>query len=50
MLIKIKDIESNNLSFSETISYFIKFTFRLKLKYFLYNYFPYLYVKFDKFF
>ena len=50
MLIKIKDIESNNLSFSETISYFVKFTFRLKLKYFLYNYFPYLYVKFDKFF
>ena len=50
MIIKIKDIEANNLSVFEEVSYFIKFTFRLKLKYFLYNYFPYLYIKFDKFF
>ena len=50
MLEKINDIEINDLKFFEKISYFIKFTFRLKLKYFLYNYFPYIYIKFDKFF
>ena len=50
MTSKIKDIEANNLSVFEEVSYFIKFTFRLKLKYLLYNYFPYLYIKFDKFF
>jgi hypothetical protein len=50
MILKIQSIESNSLSFNEKVSYFIKFTFRLKLKYFLYKYAPRLYVKFDKVF
>jgi hypothetical protein len=50
MILKIQSIETNNLSVHEKFSYFIKFTFRLKLKYFLYKYAPHLYVKFDKFF
>ena len=50
MILKIQSIESNSLSFNEKVSYFIKFTFRLKLKYFLYKYAPSLYVKFDKVF
>ena len=50
MILKIQSIESGNLSFKEKLSYFIKFTFRLKLKYFLYKYIPNLYVKFDKVF
>ena len=50
MVLKIQDIETGNLTVNEKLSYFIKFTFRLKLKYFLYKYFPSLYVKFDKVF
>jgi hypothetical protein len=50
MLKNIQRVEASKLTVYDKFSYFIKFTFRLKLKYFLYRYFPTLYVKFDKFF
>ena len=50
MVSKINEIKFNKFSNKESFSYFIKFTLRLRIKYFLYKYFPSIYVKFDKLF
>jgi len=50
MVSKINEIKFNKFSNKESFSYFIKFTLRLRIKYFLYKYFPSLYVKFDRLF
>jgi hypothetical protein len=48
MLNKISCLEKGQLNLNENVNYFIKFTFRLRIKYFLYRYFPGWYVIFDK--
>ena len=48
MLKKLSLIEQNHLSIFEKINFFFKFTFRISIKYFLYRYFPSLYILFDK--
>ena len=48
MLNKISCLEKEQLNFNERVNYFIKFTFRLRIKYFLYRYLPGGYVIFDK--
>ena len=50
MVSKINEIKFNKFSNKEKFSYYIKFTLRLRMKYFLYKYFPSLYVKFDRLF
>ena len=50
MIKKITQIESKKLSFYESFMFYIKFTIRLRFKYFLYKNMPFLYVKFDKYF
>ena len=50
MISKINSIISNKISIQEQLVFYIKFTLRLKIKYFLYRFFPPLYVKFDKLF
>ncbi|MFL2573908.1 MAG: sulfotransferase domain-containing protein [Flavobacteriales bacterium] len=50
MISKINSIISNKISIQEQLIFYIKFTLRLKIKYFLYRFFPPLYVKFDKLF
>ena len=50
MIKKITQIESKKLSFYESFMFYIKFTIRLRFKYFLYKNMPLLYVKFDKYF
>ena len=48
MLNKISCLEKEQLNLNERVNYFIKFTFRLRIKYFLYRYLPAGYVVFDK--
>jgi len=48
MIKNIRKIELGKPTVYDKFPYYVKFTFRLKLKYFLYKYFPMLYVKFDK--
>ena len=50
MILKINQIKSNQISKKENLIYHLKFTFRLKIKYFLYRFFPSIYVKFDRLF
>ena len=50
MILKINSIKSNEISIKEYLIYFIKFTLRLRIKYFLYKFFPSMYVKFDRLF
>ena len=50
MISKINSIRLNKISIQEQLIFYIKFTLRLKIKYFLYRFFPPLYVKFDKLF
>ena len=50
MIFKINSIKSNEISIKEHLIYFIKFTLRLRIKYFLYKFFPSMYVKFDRLF
>ena len=50
MISKINSIRSNKISMKEQLIFYVKFTLRLKIKYFLYRFFPPLYVKFDKLF
>ena len=39
MIFKINSIKSNEISIKEHLIYFIKFTLRLRIKYFLYKFF-----------
>ena len=39
MILKINSIKSNEISIKEYLIYFIKFTLRLRIKYFLYKFF-----------
>ena len=50
MIFKINSIRFNKISIKEQLIFYVKFTLRLKIKYFLYRFFPSLYVKFDKLF
>ena len=50
MILKINQIKSNQISTKENLIYHLKFTLRLKIKYFLYKFFPRIYVKFDRLF
>jgi len=50
MISKINSIKSNRISIKEQLIFYVKFTLRLNIKYFLYRFFPPLYVKFDKLF
>tara|TARA_B100001758_G_scaffold247953_1_gene269025 strand:+ start:8516 stop:10174 length:1659 start_codon:yes stop_codon:yes gene_type:complete len=48
MLLKLRYIEAGKLSLSTRIIYFIKFTSRIRFKFFLYRFFPFMYKMFDK--
>ena len=48
MLLKLKYIESGKLTLFTRIIYFFKFTSRIRFKFFLYRFFPFMYKMFDK--
>ena len=48
MISKVDDIKNGRITILERIIFFIVFSFRLQIKYFLYKFFPSLYLIFDK--
>ncbi|MAJ90382.1 MAG: hypothetical protein CMD08_03810 [Flavobacteriales bacterium] len=48
MIAKVNDIKNGKITILERVIFFIVFSVRLKIKYFLYRFFPSLYLIFDK--